>query len=79
MNKYKLCHVEVESVSHVYPLDENGNEITVASMLDFDNNESDYYAIFENISPDNFEDWELYQSFDELEDAVKEFKKLIKG
>lgn len=77
MNKYKLCRVEVKSISYVYPLDDNGDEITAAPMLSESNaDESEHYAIYENISPDEFEDWEVYQAFDSKEEAVKEFGKL---
>lgn len=77
MTKYKLCKVETEGKSYVYPLNNDGEEITTAYMLDYDNCEDNYYAIFENISTDQFEDWELYKSFDNKEEAVKEFKKLL--
>ena len=78
MNRYKLCRVEVETKSSVYPLDENGNEITTASMVEFDNCDDYYYAIYENIGDEQFEEWDEYACYnDDKQKAVEEYQQLI--
>lgn len=77
--KYRLCRVEVESKSSLMLLDENGKDICATPMEVFENNEDYYYAIYENMGDEQFEEWSEYEYFeDDKERAMEEFNKLIK-
>lgn len=77
--KYRLCRVEVEKKLDVMLLDADGEDMCSAPMLEIEGDDDYYYAIYENIGDDQFEEWEEYDCFgDDKERAMEEFKKLIK-
>lgn len=79
MTNYKLCRIEVESKSTVVPINEEGKQC-LDTLMTFENDEDCYYAIYENMGDDENEEWSEYDYFgDDFEEAVKAYKKLIKG
>lgn len=74
-NKYKLCVVSNHYKKEVQPINEKGEEYG-DTLLSYEDDDQDYYAIYENMGDDGDEDWCEYDTFDDLEDAVEHYGKL---
>lgn len=77
--KYRLAYVEVSSHSEAMLLDENGEGICATPFLELDEDEDGYYAIYENIGTEQFEDWQFYGSYKSEAEAIEKFNELIGG
>ena len=75
--KYRLAYVEVSSHNEAMLLDENGEGICATPFLEFDEDEDGYYAIYENVGTEQFDDWQLYERFETEWEALKRFNELI--
>ena len=79
MEKYRLAMVEVKTQSSVEPLDEEGRHVG-GRLVQFENNDDYYYAIYENMGTESDPCWSEYDYFEQDLDRAKDaYKKLIRG
>lgn len=60
----------------VKPIDKNGNDLG-NTLLEIDNDEFYYYAIYEDLGDGDWTEWGYYDQ--DLDKAVKKYNKLTKG
>lgn len=76
MSEYKLCRVDSVQSMWVRPIDNKGTDLG-NTLLEREEDGFYYYAIYEKIEDDDWEEWGYYDQ--DLDKAVEEYNKLTKG